>query len=259
MTIISLPCAQNAFVEREQVGRVLLKASACYWLVTAPIGEPYWFRGSSVMCEETNTEEAPGLNPNFFTFHVPVNERQSVETLELSPPLFQQRHIIQTWWRWRCPAPTLLLLLLPPPLWTFGGETRKCRRPTNASLCPLFNWPRAVRLSPVPSLTVWMCQHSFPFKSMRPTLRAGNGTVCRPDSNLTDTWTFSCWLTLTHLLDKISVSLYTRSGPDWPCGGWPPAVSEGDGDTPCVWLPWISDAAFKVQLRKTLWHTSWTK
>lgn len=149
------------------------------------------------------TEDAPRLNPNFFTFHVPVNERQSVETLELSPPLFQQRHIIQTWSR--CPAPTILLLptlllptlLLPTPLLllllpTFGGETQKCRRPTNASLCPLLNWPRAVRLSLVPSLTVWMCQHSFPFKSMRPTLHAGNGTVCRPDSNLTDTWTFSC-------------------------------------------------------------------
>lgn len=73
--------------------------------------------------------------------------------------------------------------------WSFRAET-KCRRPGNASLWPLFNWPRAVRLSPVPSLTAGMCQHSFLFKSMRRALLAGNVAVCRSDSNLTDTWAF---------------------------------------------------------------------
>ncbi|KAL7377670.1 hypothetical protein ABVT39_002894 [Epinephelus coioides] len=111
-----------------------------------------------------------GLEPKLVHFHVPVNERQSIETLKLSPPLFQQRHIIQRWSR--CSAPTL-------PVRSFTAET-KCPRPTNASLCPLLN-----SSTRVPSLTAWMCQHSSPFKSMRRTLLAGNGTLCRPDSNLT--------------------------------------------------------------------------
>lgn len=130
--------------------------------------------------------------------------------------------------------------------WSFRAET-KCRRPANASLWPLFNCPRAVRLSPVPSLTAWMCQYSFPFKSMRRALLAGNGAVCRSDSNLTDTWAFFpadwpqliCLTKFQCLLSRTAVPTATvRTAGEPRVWG---------GDTP--WTP-VDSAAFKVQLRK---------
>lgn len=181
-----------------------------------------------------STTPAHWLHLHVFTCHVPVNERQSVESLELSPPLFQQRHIIQT--QSRCSAPHCCCFCCCSG---FTVQTQ-CQRPVNASLVPalLFSWPSRWALSRVPPLTAWMCQHSF--KSMRRTLGARalqHGRSAGPILIWPTRGLFSCWLILTHLFDKISQSLQQHYTSD---------KTHGRTHTHCCAVDsWLSEAVFR--------------
>lgn len=68
----------------------------------------------------------------------------------------------------------------------------------------LSSWPCAVSSSSVPSLTAWMCQISFPSKSMGQTACPVTGLSVGPTLIWPTRELFSFWLTSTHLFDKIS-------------------------------------------------------
>lgn len=145
------------------------------------------------------------------TVHVPVNERQSVEALELSPALFQQRHSIRTRSGGRA-------LLLSPSSWSFRPQT-KCGRPGSASpwrtpqLAPR-SWGRARCLR-------WLRDVS----ALVPLQINGTDCVsCRSDSNLTDTWAL-------FPADRPQPICRTRTSVSaLPHHGRPAAVSVGQGE-----------------------------
>lgn len=148
----------------------------------------------------------PDSAKTWFTVHIPVDEWQSVETLELSPPLFQQRHIIQMWSR--CSAPAAAA----------GRPVSQCREKSG----PVPETPRADSLR-------WLrgCVRSHPPSDQWDgfCMLAGDGTLPVWPTRGAFFPSFYCWRTFTHLFVNAYLSSHHQHhrshSPEKPalCGG----------------------------------------